>query len=234
MINTLSIVLPCYNPRENWSEIIVDNYLALVSSMPETLVEIIVVNDGSKTGISENDIQFLKKQISNFTYFSYNENKGKGFAVRYGFQKAKFENVIFTDVDFPYKIEGLAAMANLLFSQKADVTIGSRNPNYYKGVPFYRKLISKTLIAFNKIMLKLPSGETQAGLKGFSAKGKKMLLQSTINGYLFDIEVLKLAVKNNCIIQTTPIELKDDVVFSKMSFSLLLKELKNYMKILIG
>lgn len=231
-MNKLSIILPCFNPRENWSEKIVENYSALSNHLPATEIELIVVNDGSTIGVSKENTNFLKEEINDFSFFEYPENRGKGYAVRYGFEKAKYENIIFTDIDFPYKIEGLVAMAEILFSNKADITIGARNPDYYKYVPFYRKLISKTLITFNKSMLKLPSGETQAGLKGFSAIGKEILLQSKIDGYLFDIEVLKIAVKNNCKIVSTSIELKEGVVFSKMSFSLLLKELKNYLKIL--
>jgi glycosyltransferase involved in cell wall biosynthesis len=227
----ISIVLPCFNPTSGWEKRIIES-VHEIRQMIEGEVEIIIVNDGSVSGISEKGVEYLKTHTKNLHYFSYTQNQGKGYAVRFGMSKASHSNVIFTDIDFPYQSSGLVKMAEMLSDGKADVVVGARNSNYYDGIPLHRKIISKTLIAFNKLLLGLPTGETQAGLKGFSKEGKKALLDSTINGYLFDIEVLKIAHKRGLAIKTCPVELRKDIHFSTMKFSLLLRELANYLKIL--
>jgi glycosyltransferase involved in cell wall biosynthesis len=230
----ISIVLPCFNPITNWDKNILDNYKLIKKSLPEVTIEIILVNDGSSIQIEEGSIIYLRTEIQNFKYLSYSVNKGKGYAVREGVKNASFDNVVFTDIDFPYTTDSFVNMTNKLFNEEGDIVVGVRNVNYYENVPFYRKLISKGLIKLNKILLNLPVGETQAGLKAFSEKGKNALLKSTINGYLFDIEVLKIAHKNGCVIKTSPVELRKDIVFSTMKFSLLMRELLNYFKILFS
>lgn len=223
--------MPCYNPIINWELNILNCYKEIQALLPNIAIEVILVNDGSTKNVSSSHIDFLKLNIADFVYIDYLENKGKGFAVRKGVEFSKNDAIIFTDIDFPYTSKSLSKIAEILLAQKADVVIGTRAKNYYKQVPFYRKLISKTLITVNKIFLNLPNGETQAGLKGFSSNGKKAILKSKIDGYLFDIEVLKIVVKENYIIKTSPLELKKDIVFSKMSYKLLWQELKNYIKI---
>lgn len=230
--NALTIVLPCFNPISKWGNNLVYNYKAIKENMPNVSIEIVLVNDGSQHGICSNDIDFLKSEISSFKYIQYNKNKGKGFAVREGFRHANHENIIFTDIDFPYKMDGLITISHKLFQEEGDIIVGVRSKDYYKNVPFHRRFISKTLIKLNKILLNLPVGETQAGLKGFSLKGKEAMLLSTINGYLFDIEVLKIGRKNSCKIIGSQVALRDDVIFSSMGIKLLAKEFKNFIKIL--
>lgn len=206
-------------------------YQEIQQLLPQINMEFILVNDGSTFNVQDTQIDYLKQNIHQFNYISYSQNKGKGFAVRTGVAAAKNNFLIFTDVDFPYTSESLSDIAKILLSQNADVVIGTRASNYYKQVPFYRKIISKTLKSLNQFLLKLPNGETQAGLKGFSINGIKAISESKIDGYLFDIEVLKIAAKKNYVIKASPIELKKDIVFSKMSYQLLWKEFKNYVKI---
>ena len=232
MNKALTIVLPCYNPISKWEENLLYNCKAIIKNLPDVSVEIILVNDGSQHGINSTNIDFLKSEILSFKYIQYNKNKGKRFAVREGFKHASHENIIFTDIDFPYKLDGLIAMSHKLFNAEGDIIVGVRSKDYYKNVPFHRRFISKTLIKLNKILLNLPVGETQAGLKGFSLKGKEAMLLSTINGYLFDIEVLKIGKKNSCKIIGSQVALRDDVIFSSMGIKLLVKEFKNFIKIL--
>lgn len=227
----LSVVSPCYNPASDWVQNYIENCINIENSLKDFTINFVLVNDGSKSGLTESDISLIKNRIDCFDFIEYSVNKGKGHAIREGFKNCRYDNVIFTDVDFPYENESLIKIARSLLEDKADIIIGKRSDDYYKEVPVFRKLISKILITLNKTLLNLPTGETQAGLKGFSPKGKKAVLSSTINGYLFDIEVLKLAKKSNYTISQSTVELKKDIHFRKMPYKTLVREFFNYLKI---
>lgn len=80
----------------------------------------------------------------------------------------------------------------------------------------------------------MPVTDTQCGLKGFNQKGKDMFLQTKINRYLFDFEFIYNVCRNKSLqYQTVEVQLKENVVFSKMKFKILLQESFNLIKVLL-
>lgn len=230
--NNLDIIIPCYNPLKGWHKSIANSYNRINNSLINTNIHIILVNDGSSNGVSSSDIDFLKESIAHFTYLDLKENNGKGFALREGFKLSESKYSIFTDVDFPYEEENLISMYQQL-EQGADVVIGVRNQNYYEKVPWFRKVLSKSFKSLLKMLFQIPTSDTQAGLKAFSEKGKKYVLETTTNRYLFDLEMIKRAAKNKSTqFAYVNLQLKDEIVLSTMSFKILFKEFKNLLKIL--
>ncbi len=228
----LDIILPCYNPLKDWHKSIVNSYCILENELLDTNIFIILVNDGSTIEIKEAEIAYLENKIPNFQFISYDINMGKGYALRKGFRKSKSKFAIFTDIDFPYVEENLIAMYQKL-EEGADLVLGNRNQDYYKKVPFLRKIISISFKNSLKFLFQIPTSDTQAGLKGFSNKGKAFLLKTTTNRYLFDLELIKLASKDKqTVFDYITLRLKDDIVLSKLSLTILLKEFKNLLKIL--
>jgi glycosyltransferase involved in cell wall biosynthesis len=230
--DNLDIIIPCYNPLKDWHKSIVNSYNHINNVLLDTNINIILVNDGSKTGIHESEVVFIKQNIPSFTYLDLAENNGKGFALREGFKLSKSKFSIFTDIDFPYEEENLLKMYSKL-KNGADVVLGIRNQNYYDKVPLFRKLLSLTFKKLLKLFFQIPTSDTQAGLKAFSNKGKQYILDTTTNRYLFDLELIKLAAKNKDIrFEYVTLRLKDKIILSKMSVIILLKEFKNLIKIL--
>lgn len=221
---TLDIVLPCYNPPQNWEHEINANYNKLIELLPSVSIQIILVNDGSVKNINSDQINFLSKNIPAFKYISYAENKGKGFALRTGIESSTAQHCIYIDIDFPYTIDSIINLYALL-KNDIDVVVGSRGENYYNNVPQVRIFISKLLRSFNRAFLAMKIYDTQCGLKGFNEKGKAIFLQTTINRYLFDLEFVYLC-SNNKKINITPVNviLKEGVIFSKMNINILRQE----------
>ena len=227
----LDIIIPCYNPLKDWHKSIVKSYNLISKELIDTNISIILVNDGSSFGVQDSDISILEKEIPSFTYINLPVNKGKGFALRKGFEKSTADFTIFTDIDFPYKEENLIAMYTQL-QNGADLTIGIRNETYYEKVPVFRKFISNSFKKLLKFLFRIPTSDTQAGLKGFSLKGKKYLLDTTTNRYLFDLELIKRAAKDESIKSSyTTLSLKDNIVLSKLPLKILIGELGNLIKI---
>jgi glycosyltransferase involved in cell wall biosynthesis len=194
--------------------------------------EIIVVNDCSTKKIQDSEIELLQSNIQHFQWINIPVNTGKGNAVRTGVQASKGKHIIYTDIDFPYTDDSFQAIYSAL-NEGFDVVIGHRNQDYYENkMPFSRKLISKFTRLFFLSFLNLPVTDTQCGLKGFNLVGKKLFLQTKINRFLFDMEFLVLCKKTQVKLKTVPVVLKPNIVFAKMSFTTLAKELVNFFKIL--
>lgn len=230
----IDIVLPCYNPIQNWQVVIYESYKELSKDYPDINWRFILVNDGSSEHLEAEKIQFLENEIPNFNFIDNATNFGKGYALRAGVKTSTAEICIYTDVDFPYKLESLTKLTEILLQQKADVVVGVKRNAYYKNVPFSRKMVSKSLRWLIRKLLNISITDTQCGLKGFNKKGKDIFLQTSINRYLFDLEFVFLAENNkNCTIISTEIDLKEGIVFSKLNFKILLTESRNFGKVLM-
>ena len=139
---------------------------------------------------------------------------------------------LYTDVDFPYTTNSIMDLLQQLTSAQFDIAAGVKNKNYYKHVPPFRRFISKLLRACTGFVLRLKVADTQCGLKGFNEKGKELFLSTTIDRYLFDLEFIFLASRNNTIdIKPVEIELKENIQFSSMRAGILFTEAGNFLKI---
>ncbi len=226
----ISLVLPCYNPPENWAEVVVDS-VASIEAKGLFSVELIVVNDGSTERVTDESIAFLKAKISNINVIDYEVNRGKGYALRKGVAVAKQDLIIYTDIDFPYTEESFMKVYEGL-AQGNDVVPGHRGAAYYTNTPFIRKLISKSLRWTLKTFLRLPTDDSQCGIKGFNQVGAKVFLDTQIDRFLFDLEFIKLASKRKVKFQKAEVTLKPNVVFSKVNFKILARESLNFFKVL--
>lgn len=230
----LDIILPCYNPIEGWAETIIQNIQGLERYLPDTELFVVLVNDGSTSGISPEDIYLLQGQLPHFTYVAYERNQGKGFALRTGVQKAVHALCIYTDVDFPYYQDSFLQIYHTLKQGKADVAAGTRNQQYYAEVPGIRTKVSKLLRFFTRKLLHLPINDTQCGIKGFNHRGREIFLRTQINRYLFDLEFIFLAAKDRSItLQAVPVVVKPDVIFRKLNPKILLTEGRSFMRLFL-
>ncbi|MEQ9423156.1 MAG: glycosyltransferase family 2 protein [Cyclobacteriaceae bacterium] len=227
---TYDLVLPCYNPSKNWHQNIVEWWGRIHHIDSSIHFKLILVNDGS-TNISSHQIEFLKEHIPTMDYVWHKQNKGKGFAIREGAKSSKNDYLIFTDIDFPYTLQSFKDVM-LSLKSGSDVVLGFREDDYYVKVPIIRKLISKVFRFFLETVLKWPITDTQCGLKGFSKEGKSLLLTTTIDRYLFDVEVIKKAVEQKDLkINPVTVSLRDGIEFSSLSPKILLREIGNLFKV---
>ena len=113
----LSVVIPVYNEKKSLLEII-----QRVQSVPIEK-EIILVDDFSTDG-TRDLLHDLEKQ--EFKVLYHEKNKGKGAALRTGFQHATGEFVIVQDADLEYDPNDYPKLLQPILDGKADVVYGSR------------------------------------------------------------------------------------------------------------
>ena len=208
--------------------------MKLKLSLPaDCLQSVILVNDGSLSGISEDGIERLLQELPEAKLIEYPKNKGKGYAVRMGIRSGEAELQIYTDVDVPYVEESIFEFYNLLSEDKADVIVASRGDSYYNSLSGFRRILSKSLRWLNGLLFGLKIKDTQGGLKGFNASGREVFLKTRVNRYLFDLEFIQQASKTDLRLMAIDVNLKPDIILPSMSPMALLNELHNFIRLLI-
>ena len=114
----LSIVIPVYNESKTICEVI--RRVEEVSGDKE----IIIVDDGSTDRTRYLHEEYKKRE--GFEVIFQLKNKGKGAALRAGFEIAKGEVIIIQDADLEYNPEDYPALLAPIFDKRADVVYGSR------------------------------------------------------------------------------------------------------------
>lgn len=152
-------------------------------------IQVVLSDDGSTNDIQE-AIQFLRSSLGEkLTYISAERNKGKGAALKAGVKLIRTDNYIFTDIDFPYTAESMVSVYQSCLDNRG-VVMGIRDKNYYNDITRFRTWLSKILRWFNKLLLQLPSNDTQCGLKAFDAIGGEILVDCKTDRFLIDLEFL--------------------------------------------
>jgi glycosyltransferase involved in cell wall biosynthesis len=129
IVPCLSVVMPAYNEEATIAEIV-----KLVLDSPYT-AELLVVDDCSKDATAEivqsigaPRIRLLRQDV----------NRGKGAAIRRGFEAATQPYVIVQDADLEYDPADYAQVLAPLLAGKADVVFGSRFlSNHGRRVLYY-------------------------------------------------------------------------------------------------
>ena len=232
--HSLDLVLPCYNPQPGWAQVIVSAVAGLQEALPGVDLRIVLVNDGSQRGIATGDIEQLRAALPRFSYLESKVNRGKGNALRAGVEAAREGICLFTDIDFPYTQDSLLSLYRQLAAGETDIAVGIKDAAYYRQLPRMRVRISRFLRLLARLFLRISITDTQCGLKGFNAKGKKIFLLTTIDRYLCDLEFIFLADRTPGLrMKATPVRLREGVVFSRVNPRILLTEGGNFLKIVL-
>ena len=226
----VDILLPAYNPLPGWEETVIHRFRSLQHALPEFSFQLVLVNDGSIVSNWKSGLDKLMENLPATVVISYEQNQGKGHALREGVKQSSANYIIYTDIDWPYTEESMVSLIHRL-QFGAEVAVGVRDKNYDDQLPPMRKKISAWLKRFNAKLLHLKVEDTQAGLKGFRKSVKEIFLSTRIKRYLFDLEFIYLLSKKKINIISVPVELRPGIRFSKMNRKVLFTEGWNFIRI---
>ena len=230
----LNVIIPCYNPPDGWETALADRFAAFCGHETAQTDDVIltVVNDGSPRNVDQAHFDRLRAMIPNVHIVHYTENRGKGYALRQGVAASKADYYLVTDTDFPYTLDSMHRVVNVLM-ECGGIAAGNRDTDYYEHVPPFRRLLSKGLRWMLRNLLRQPIGDSQCGLKAFDNIGKAIFLETTIDRFLFDLEFLMIA-NGRVLITPVSVELREGVIFSKVGYKVLMTEGQNFLKLLFG
>ena len=116
----VSIIIPVYNEEKTIIDILKKVNHQKINSI---LMEIIVINDGSK----DCSLELLKNNPKLYTkLINLEKNKGKGAAVREGLKSAVGDYILFQDADMEYDPSEYEKLLEPIIKFDADIVMGSR------------------------------------------------------------------------------------------------------------
>jgi dolichyl-phosphate beta-glucosyltransferase len=201
-----SLVIPAYNEAER----IVDTLRAALNYLDAQpyAAEVIVVDDGSSDDTRHVAEHFESAGKTPVRCVSYAENRGKGYAVRRGFEAAAGAYRVFYDADGSTPIEELAKLWPH-FESGAGVVIGSRSlPDSDVAIrqAWYRERMGKVFNGVLRLLRLTPFRDTQCGFKGFTAEACAVIFpRQTIMRFSFDAELLFIAQRHGLRIDEVPV-----------------------------
>ena len=229
--SSLAIIVPLYNPHNDWFDAICDTILSLDKTLTNIDYTIVLVNDGS-TQFDESSIEKLKTKSQKVHYISNPVNQGKGFTIRHGLSKVEADFYIYTDIDFPFGHTIIHEMCQIFHTKSPSLIIGIRGKEYFKMLPLRRKILSKALHNVNYILTGFKVHDTQAGIKGFDNEAKKIFLATKTNEFLFDLEFIRGCLQKKLHYTTVNVHPRPNIRFSDFRNTVVKKEIKNLIKIL--
>jgi glycosyltransferase involved in cell wall biosynthesis len=173
----------------------------------------VFVCDGPSDGSDERLAAWARPRADRVRVLSYPQNRGKGYAVRLGLLEAAGQWRIFTDVDLAYSFDDVERLARRLW-EGADVAIASRThpdariqlPPRHLPYVYMRHLQSQVFSRLVRWMLPIEQKDTQAGLKGISAKAvERIVPQLNSNGFELDCELLTACARMAIAVAEIPV-----------------------------
>ncbi len=205
----VSVVIPVYNEGKKVLQDIVE--AERFFSERRIDLELIVVDDGSRDDTRQVLEKAGRAQFPDLQILSYPENKGKGHAVRKGILHASADVVLFIDSGYCIPYEEVDRGIRIVHSGEADIAHASRflpESRITRKKGPVRRLLSALFRRFIVLYMQLPPHltDTQCGLKVYKKTVATALFsKSKTNGFMFDIEVIRLAQRLDCRIREFPV-----------------------------
>lgn len=188
----LSVIVPAYKQEKTIKRDLENIDSVLRAGLKQYDYEIICVVDGKVDKTFE---QAQKSNSQKIKVFYYDENKGKGYAVRFGMARAKGDLISFLDAGMDISPNGIMMLMAHMEWYNADVIVGSkRHPVSRVNYPLRRRIYSIGYHFGVKLLFGLPLTDTQSGIKIFKRKVvEKVLPRLLVKKYAMDIEMLSVA-----------------------------------------
>ncbi len=186
----LSIIIPCYNEEKTIRDIIY-----AIQNSGITNYEIIIVDDCSTDKSKEilKSLNFEKLKV-----IFHDKNKGKGAALKTGFNEAKGDICIIQDADLEYDPKEYNLMIEPILNNKADVVYGSRfqGGRPHRVVYFWHRIGNGFLTLLSNIFTDLNLSDMETCYKAFKTEIIKSI-EIEENRFGFEPEITAKISKMN-------------------------------------
>jgi glycosyltransferase involved in cell wall biosynthesis len=205
----ISIIMPAFNEAD-----CIAKSIAAATEQFRTVLrdfEIIVVDDGStdETRLIAEDVYNERVKV-----VGYKQNRGKGYALKEGFNHVTGEFTFLVDSDLEIRAKELNAYVATL--EAADIVIGSkRHPLSVVQTPALRMFLSLGFNILERLLTGVRVSDTQAGIKGTRSIALYGILPLlSVKKYAFDAELIAVASLLDYRIKELPVFIQLRAAFS--------------------
>lgn len=198
----LSIIIPVYNEHKT-----VPKILAAVQAAPCPADdrELVIVDDASTDGTADVLAERVRENPQ-WKLLRHEKNRGKGAALRTGFEAATGDLILIQDADLEYDPGDYPALLQPILDGRADVVYGSR---FIGGGPhrvayFWHSVGNRFLTLLSNMLTDLNLTDMEVCYKVF----KKKVLDSVElkeNRFGFEVEITAKVARGNWVIYEVPI-----------------------------
>jgi len=206
----LTIVIPAF---EEGKKIARDVQAAAEFLVSQNIAgEVIVADDGSSDETAAHARQAAIPTAVHRAVIRSDTHRGKGSAVRNGVLASQGEYVMFADSGLTIPYDNALTGLRLLQEGSADLAHGSRElPGSIirKDRDWDRKIISRAFRVLMGAWMHLPRSltDTQCGFKIYRGDvARKLYAECASDGFMFDIEIILLALRHGYRIAEFPVE----------------------------
>jgi glycosyltransferase involved in cell wall biosynthesis len=188
----VSIIVPCYNEKDT-----IERAIEAVRNSPVTDKEIIVVDDCSTDGTQTLLREKLSARVTRVIYHA--QNRGKGAALRSGFEAATGDIILIQDADLEYNPAEYPILLAPITSGKADAVFGSRfmGGRPHRVVFFWHMVGNRLLTLLSNMLTNINLTDVETGYKAFRSSVIKSL-ELKEDGFGFEPEVTAKLAKRRC------------------------------------
>jgi len=200
----LSVIVPAYREGPYIYEAL-KQLLAALDEL-ERDYEVVVVSDGNT---DETEREARRVESDRVTVVHYDRQRGKGYALRHGFEHVHGTQVAFIDADMELHPSGIGRLIEILDTEGADVVVGSKShPESLVYYPRFRKLQSFVFRLIVRLLFRLDVSDTQTGLKVFRREALDETMPTLQSeGFAFDLELLVMINDHGYRIVEGPVQL---------------------------
>ena len=187
-------LIPAYNEEKTIYEVV--RRVKKLKMLP------IVIDDCS----SDKTFELAKK--AGAIVLRHEKNRGKGEALRTGFEflkKMNVENVVLIDADMQYLPESSKDLLEVLEKKNADIVMGARD---FKEIPLRHRLGNFVWRNSFNLLFGTNFLDTNCGLMALKKSAIEKIKDSLQGGYIVENSILVQALKNNLKIEQAPVKVK--------------------------
>ena len=199
----VSIILPCYKEEHHLSQSVIE--LQKVARGFDFPYEFIFVEDYSPDTTAV-ILKKLEESLPHAKFVYHDRNKGRGAAIKSGFQAASGDIIGYIDIDLEVSPLYIPNMIEAL--KTCDVAIGRRSYYYQLSVQsLLRNSLSHLYRRLSRRYLKHPFTDTEAGYKFFWKTAVLPFFDQIENDHWFwDTEFMVMAHRHQLTVEELPVE----------------------------
>ena len=207
----IDLVLPVYN-GENYIEKSIRKLHDWIKQNPDHEYNIVIAINAS-TDNTLNIAKKLESELPNEIRVMNIPQKGRGVAIRTGWENSNAEICAYMDADLSADLKHITEIIEPIIKNEAQICCGSRKmQDSSVKTTLMRGVLSWLYNLTLRTTLGLKIADSQCGFKSIRTDAaKKIIPLVESNGWFFDSELLVIAQKNGFKIKAVPVKWIDDV-----------------------